>query len=76
MSVKASIDRAKLILDIYRTHNSNNGNSFSHVRDLMIDLLHYIDNTDQGAASYQLLEIVSEIFSEEKVEHFDFHENP
>jgi len=57
------------VLAVYRQENGNAGNNISHVRDLIIDLLHYVDATNQGISSYELLEIVQDMFTEEKVEY-------
>jgi hypothetical protein len=71
-NIQASLLRAEKILSVYRKENGIAGNDFSHIRDLIIDLLHYLDTKDIGT-SYELLEIAADIFSQEKVE---FCENP
>jgi len=68
-------NRMEKVLALYRELNGGTGNDFSHIRDLIVDLLHYVDASNQGAASYELLEIVGDIFTEEKVESFHL-ENP
>lgn len=71
-NIQESALRAEKILSVYRQENGNTGNDFSHVRDLIIDLLHYVDTRNIGT-SYELLTIAADIFSEEKVEAY---ENP
>lgn len=71
-NIELSLLRAEKIVSIYRQENGNTGNDFSHIRDLIIDLLHYVDTKNIGT-SYELLAIASDMFSEEKVEGY---ENP
>ena len=69
------VNRVEPVLAVYRELNGGTGSDISHIRDLITDLLHYVDHTNQGMSSYQLLDVVSEIFTEEKVESFHL-ENP
>jgi len=68
--------RVEKVLALYRELNGGTGSDSSHIRDLIIDLLHYVDSKNQGISSYELLAIASDMFSEEKVEEYRDNEKP
>lgn len=71
------VNRVEPVLAVYRELNGNTGNDFSHARDLILDLMYYIDNTNQGAEAWQLIDIVNDMYQEATHEEYlDISENP
>lgn len=63
--IDQSVTRATKLLSIYRKENGGSGNNFSHARDLIVDLMHFITENNFGEAS-DLLETANQIFEMEK----------
>lgn len=57
-------ERVQPVLAVYRDLNGSSGNTYSHIRDLIVDLLHYADSENNDAL--ELVDIVSDIYAEEK----------
>ena len=69
-TIPNSIERIKIILGHYRSlsgdGDKNEIGDYSHLRDLVTDVMHYVTENNLGDGPYDILDCAQEVFEEEQ----------
>ena len=66
--IKLSVDRATSVLEHYRSLCGSEFNDYSHLRDLITDIMHYVTEKDLGPGPEDMLIGASEVYQTEQEE--------